>query len=185
MMAKPSKQAMRGKGGRADAIDTAEGKAKRDAALANVVGRKVRVVRQPVVRSGANDNVMLQLEKLIEQKLLDAADVLRRMPYGKLGRPSGGAAVWPGIVRDYWESAQYVVTDVPRVYPSAQEIDGAIDLMTQLSKLTDRERKVLSAKAFGFSYRQLGKEFRCSHEKIRSEHKQALLVFAMIVQISV
>ena len=178
---------MRGKGGRADVIDTPEGRECREAAFAKLQGRpKARVVKAPTLRSGANDNnPMLQLEKLIERKMLVAADVLRRMSIGAGGYPASAGSGWPDVVRDYWESARYAVRDIPRVMPSPKEIDSAIDLMMQLTKMTERERKIISAKAFGFSYRHLGREFHCSHEKIRGEHRQALLVFAMTIQISV
>nr|WP_298685248.1 DUF6362 family protein [uncultured Dongia sp.] len=144
-------------------------------------GRKVRI-GTAYSKEAANDNPIASMVVQVEEIIRDAVSVVTRMPAGRYAFPSSGASGMPDVVRDYWESAKHVENELPREIPSEDEIVKAMAIITLLYKLSSRDRKIISARVMGFSYRVIAKEFRCSYEKVRSEYQTAL--FSLALQIA-
>lgn len=113
----------------------------------------------------------------IELRLRQAAHTLRVLPRPKNGSPSSNMAAWPDIVRRVFHDAPKDLV-VRVAVPPAAEITEMDEALQWLHWLTERERRIVWARACLVSLRKLAIINHCSHVTIRTAHREALLTIA-------
>jgi hypothetical protein len=110
----------------------------------------------------------------IISRFAEAADTLRRIPFPKGGKPPDLRAIWPDTVDDWWIA--YARHEPIERLAAAQP--GAIRRMDQtlhwLFWLTKDERKVVWARACGFSWRKIAALMGRPHMTVERRHERAI-----------
>lgn len=133
------------------------------------------------LRRPANDNALLGLAYTVADEMKEALRTLRRLPPARHSSPSPYRAAWPDIVRSVAEVYAMHAVKMPPIPPSARAIERMDRALSWLSLVSERERKLLLAKAGGVPNRELAKQFGCSYETVRLDHVTALLRIALHV----
>ena len=83
---------------------------------------------------------------LVEERLVEAADTLRRLPEQRI---QGYFGTWPPIVRDYWEAYGREEVRLRRGPPSAAAIDRMDEALVWLSWLEPIDARIVWLRASG------------------------------------
>lgn len=81
---------------------------------------------------------------LVEQRLVEAADTLRRLPPVKV---QGHASSWPPVVRDFWEAYGWEEAEVRLGPPAAAAIDRMDETFGWLRWLEPDDARLVWARA--------------------------------------
>jgi len=107
-------------------------------------------------------------------RLEDAASTLKRLPASNPHRRA--LTYWPDVVENFWTAYGMTPVSLRPIPPSAAAItrlDETLEWFFYVPGETDAEkhiyRSVLLARAFGISYRKLGRMIGCSKDKAREE----------------
>lgn len=116
---------------------------------------------------------------LMERRLRQAAETLRRLRLGSNDRPAQLKAWWPDFVRSTWDA--YDPKEKPRTRPAApspSEIDEMDATLQLLLPLTEAQRKVAWARALRISWRRLEDQMGYSISTLKSRYREALNAMA-------
>ena len=95
-------------------------------------------------------------DKMVEKRLEEAAETLRRLPAPKV---QGYVSCWPPIIQEFWESYGW---DLPRVRlgpPTGDAIDRMDECLCWLRWLEPIEAKIVWARACHTNYKLVGQHF--------------------------
>ncbi len=82
----------------------------------------------------------------VEERLAEAADILRRLPESRV---QGHASTWPPYVREYWESYGIAEVKLRRPPPSAAAITRMDEALPWLTWLDPVDAKIVWLRANG------------------------------------
>lgn len=168
---------------RRQARNLANRRAANDDFLAELIRRVPHAQRGRITAvcrtDAANDNPAERLTQQVQDVIRAAVGVVARMPAGKYAFPGAGGSGWPEVVNRYFEAGDHTTNSLPRDIPAGEEVERAMRVIGLLWQLTTRERKIVSARALGFSHAQIGKEFRCGRSTIRRQERLAILALTI------
>lgn len=134
-------------------------------------------------RAREADDPISQWISVIEQKLCDAADIVRRM--GNSGYKLGSSVAWPAFLREAMDSNDDEV-DLPRIVPDHDAVDRAIAFLVLLARLPEYDRRLIASRIVARkSFKELATYFHKSKTQILRDYRMALIAFAYIVKNSV
>ncbi len=114
----------------------------------------------------------------VEQRLVDAAETLKRLPVPRNGRPTGHVSNWPEVLQSFWEmwnaldSSERQEREAEINYTPVKATNAAIarldEVLEWLWHLDQRERALIMARALNTSWRKLSRWRGGSHEWLRT-----------------
>ena len=112
----------------------------------------------------------------VEERLTEAADVLRRLPEEKV---QGFFNVWPEVVRDFADMVGALPQPMRRPPPSASAISRMEETLTWMRFLAPEDGKLLWARAEGARWKAICWRFGVSRATAHRRWQYGLSVIAL------